>query len=1182
MLTTEDFTQLMWQNYDRMNALLDQQSIPAQERMIYQRFKREYTVFRLAHFNSRIIELDPRAELPTGSVVHLLDDVLNVEHSDVPDLSRFPLVMNESFIKFISHIRGYVDGPVHIDDHYILRMAGLPTALMSFRSRHAHDFRFVAEWQNLPTKEQCLCVINHNPIFRMYVMGRMKYFRKLQLCLASILNTVHQCLQMAKKHQFIFIPWGEEFFARTEFIRSKRKLDIGSVKHPENFHYIIMMHILNFFADGATTSIFQQIPQDDLPYINLVLNHNGKYVIYNLGDLTTLNSRGLVYLRACNQMNLLAVASRVQPDTNPEVKDFYTKSIITTAQQAEGATEPQVDTHGNVVPTLPHDQPVTKVIEGVTPEAVANVPQETSALTPEERTEQAISAMAKNIPQQKKIAPSLIEPHLPPATSVVRSTKKDEKPVVKGTLQLNQTSIQETANTVDNFTASFTEETDAAMDEFIDNDEQLTPKQVAFYKQLGRKYEKLTLDGVSLKEILTTPDDLSLADTKLGANVVGDNPLDPSIANCSLTAYDEAYMRSTYRKQFVGAITAFRKQGLFLTDLKQELYQDPINCVNIYTLKFTDIRGKSSTIRLRLPKVDRHNRFKIDGIQKVLKKQRINLPIVKISETEVSISSNYNKCRVIRDVTKAHGYDGYMTGLLDQKRSSATVVLGKFHTNAPISYEYSILADRYSSISFKGSDERHYDLYFDYNHRQTHFLGKPKIFERCEEEYGTFFGTVNDDCLFVDINNEVRTVSPTGAELVDRPVTTIANLCKLALRPGQKYDKVQSEYVNLVTLDGKFPLVFVLAYRFGLRHMLDYMNVKYTIIDRESKEIVSENVGTASFGANIDTILDTNGEPIEGTDWIKIAGQEDLSDNVKYKRKDTDIAIKFKDRILYFNRYPLTHSLILAGLDLYDLSKYELSEFEGKEVYYQILLDCDMSMNYIKGLDSFFDLFIDNMTYNVLKAMHEPTNMRDLLIRATQLLTTTDVRDAASNYNFRIRGYEQFNAIIYNEMSRAVAKYQANKSRANTFSINPEAVYLRIVQNQAVIPTDCANPLQDIKETADMTFTGIGGRDAESFVIDDRKFTSDSTGTMAIDTNDTGKVGLQAQLSLNSGISNTEGILSTRPIDSLQPADVLSIHSLTFPFATHDDSKRMKIKSFKRSVRFLNVPPESNFRMISL
>ena len=292
--------------------------------------------------------------------------------------------------------------------------------------------------------------------------------------------------------------------------------------------------------------------------------------------------------------------------------------------------------------------------------------------------------------------------------------------------------------------------------------------------------------------------------------------------------------------------------------------------------------------------------------------------------------------------------------------------------------------------------------------------------------------------------------------------------------------------------------------------------------------------------------------PQEGSeDWS--IGFEDISEDVKYVPKPNDIHIKFADRVLHINRYPLAHSLIVAGLEYFDVSRYDMSEFESKDVYYRLLMDKKLSINYIKGMDSFYDLFIDNMTYSVLKMMHEPTTVRDLLIRSTVLLTTTDHLPASSGYNHRIRGYEQFAGVVYNELSREFAAYQSKHGANNKFSVNPDAVYLRIIQNASMLTAESGSPLEDMTLMCDMTYGGVGGRSADSFVITDRHYDASDVGVVSEATVDNQKVAFNSALSYNPNIVNTLGMPAEIKQEDLKASQVFSPHTLMFPFSTNDD-----------------------------
>ena len=1683
--------QLIWGYYDVLSKKLDKKITPEMEagceRFNAERFKRLYSVFRMDHFAGRIVELDSsKVELPTNSILHILDDVKNPVHSDLFDVNHV-FLKNESFRKFLYHVREpNLSGPLGINDKYIYRASGLPTTFMRFRSEHGNMFRYCNTIEELPKKAEALIVVNHNPVLRAQFFGRLQYFRKIQLLLTSILNTAFS-LRDLKKQQYILIPWDNEVFQKQEFLRTREKLTPVTVKHPESFHYILMMHIANFLWSEATTSCFKQLPEEALDQINLILECNGKYIFYNLAALQNLNVKNRAYHRCINQMNALSVLSN--PDATEETKKYFTEEMTKASEDdTENAKTYDIknakDAEVEVTPNSSYEEEKEQVLN----HAVRATPAPLGVI---HRNNASPLKVTKDTEDSRDLQPTNPEvtiakvPEVAPHALHSKQPKQPKQHTKVKTKASTNSAHKAESDTNNNYAAEFIQQVEKDADTFIENTEHLTPKQKQRAKQLARKCLTLDLGGRKIEDILNEDTDSSIDQDVLTNEILGMEIPDQSALKSSIYSFDRSYMQKTNLKHLAGIITSFARNGVFLVGVKEEKVISELNNYTSYTLQYEDIDGKKSSVKFKVPMVDREGRVKIDGIQKVLKKQRLTLPIVKISDTEVSLSSNYNKTRVIRVTTKAHSYFNYIDSYVNSTKSNAEVVYGTCTVrDVPLSYEYATIADRYKSITFTDKDKQHWELFFDYHHRLEHFGGSTENLAQLESNYGTYCGHNNTNNYFINNFNKITAVNKQGGEDPENALVTLDQIFKLSLKEGETVKKQLTEWVNCKILDAFIPVVFILAYRFGLRATLDYLGVKYTITEGRSKIITAESdknakypnlragnegfkdkmaslvtggktrlvcpvlykshkiqyflgdwidkkkftpgkyfkmswmiqdkkqnfvqmdiphfksmpellrwlksscesvarkymtslgqevnnetivviekdlydyfrlskdwfgtrdidpkkyavqkfpvyrplliddllkeagtAGTESASIKITTdgpkelkhiyhqvsgckygfydtttngLMDEHNEsdgnylntharvltPEEvlekkiGTCWdqsltlayllhregiefiynfmekpsnethtfviakfennyywletawykhrgihgpyqdlhtarsaathlffadaqeahrgvmreissstveslwrdkhitlpkfLKVMGfkyyeqgTEDLReyarvtdngewfyhispildapsvtftpqvpdvykqiedhttprvcvstniqgclistpawnemqeqpdggyrftvyairksslpdtkivtnqelvdkklvwdahitnenwilDKVTMKRigqitayperhqniyyqplgriddmkkwpqdnqgnliaeicdytwtegrdpngdpkvvkaiagteaavvsintpsqsklvtddgvnieerryvpKVGDIAIKFADKVLWFNRYPLKQSLVVAGLDNYDLSNYEMAAFESKDIYYQLLVDRGMSINYLKGIDSFFDLFIDNMTYSVLRSMHEPTNLRDLLLRSVELLTTLDYRPPSSKVNHRIRGYEQFNAIIYNEMSRQLAAYQTRRGKGNLFSINPEAVYLRIMQNASMIPSESPNPLQDIKEQTYMTYAGVGGRTDESFVVNDRRFAKDDVGVISESTVDNKKVGLNAQLSFDPLIENTEGLLGES--DNIQPANFLSIYGLMFPFATHDD-----------------------------
>ena len=1701
---TTDVSQFMWKEFEQQHVDFPE---PAMERMFESKFKRNYTVYMLAHFASRVITLDDKFELPDNSILHVADNFFHMDDCiDTPRLDDNLFVQNETYMKYLYHIRDFnKEGPVVYEERYIYKQAGLPSRLLEYRSEHGSEYKYLNTLEMIPSRRTALTIINHNPLFRIKVFGRLKLYRRVQQILASILNTMHELAPLGK-NQFIVLPWGEEYFDKMLFLRSRENLTYTTIKKPDNLHYILMMHLINYFWDTATTSIFAKLPDETYERIYFVLNTGDKYVFYNLKALKAMDSNNRVYRKLVNQVNLLSVLGRPNSD-NTEAKqiinELSAEDAIVTANKHNDSTA--------------EDQPVTKVYE---PKIISKITDKTAEVV-DSTVENVVSklnevvAVKPAVSTTTGITKTAVSIDVPQVVAPITDTKAKETKIATIRAVTNTTKLKSIKHDDADISKEYIKDLETEADAYIDNNETLTPAAKNHFKKVARRYKTLELDGVPLHKILESNSDLTLGDTRIDPKIVGDLP-DESALECSLHTYDKDYLEKTYKKHLVGIITSFQKSGVYLVDLKTEKVVTDLHNYTIYSCQYEDIDGKKSTVRFKLPNINEQGIIKIDGVKQYMKKQRFPLPIIKIDTNIVALNSNYNKSRVIKNVNKAHNYYDYIHGFLnDHDKSNCKIHYGRSITNLPLAYEYTELARKYDKLEFTSrTDKARYTLYFNYPERAANFDGKPNMLSKLEAQYGAYFGKTNNLWLFVDNSNKVSAVKKTGGE-ADIGCYSILDVCKLALtEPAFNKLKPLSEWVTITILDLNIPVIFMLAYRYGLRNILDYMGVKYTITENRSKTIVGENTieGTEAFDvkpslarvqylnelnkSGIDKnkiiigasaalvaygLLDTPNKDLDisiednykktlinkgvlirniedgATHWVvsnthidagvdgpdqqkfsytelkklgvtiingytfislegmikfyekckelfpddeekqqkyddrialieqaldgtagteafvrdKISGDipmyddsiedygkdtvvcyegiwkdnfakqdahnydgwqdhmatfmsmiakinkkyqksltdrevdkyvrehlytqgsrlvidqrdldnwcrkynfdrsklsegwcctqvfndthraasygkgvipvleqmykdeeidikyinfarnelfnhevykidkviedvfrwrkgmgvvlseemidfyilhmtsheeghslnpqsvideclrthtldateryaqeysipicqkwvdeklndkekaeivpvsqgirnfvknmfnetkhlfglealgrpvkprldkvklyltlrnknvqfnncqvqvramlitvalgtkasctrrvtnydsavfttpgqdtvprdlvdkaaaylncglrkiskaeviwipadkvpdrqvletprltpveykkmtsklcinenkvrppkqgnedwsigfEDVSEDVKYVPKPDDIHIKFADRVLHVNRYPLAHSLIVAGLEYFDLSNYNMSELESKDAYYRLLMDKKLSINYIKGMDSFYELFVDNMTYQVLKMMHEPTTVKDLLIRATVLLTTTDHLPASSGYNHRIRGYEQFAGVVYNELSREFANYKSKTGANNKFSVNPDAVYLKIIQNASMLNAEAGAPTEDLSFMCDMTYGGVGGRADESFVISDRHYDVTDIGVISEATANNPKVGFNSALSYNPNIVNTLGMADDIPPEKLKASQILSPHSLLFPFSTCDDSKRLNIK----------------------
>lgn len=641
---------------------------------------------------------------------------------------------------------------------------------------------------------------------------------------------------------------------------------------------------------------------------------------------------------------------------------------------------------------------------------------------------------------------------------------------------------------------------DQEVDNLLEDLEDITPKQKDRLKIISKKYIDIKIGDRTIKDILDEDVDDTIVEDEL--EFLNDLP-DTSMVKSSVINMDDHYMEKLFEKDMSQVLTSFATKGIFLVDYKEEKQIDELNKIKKVTAKYEDTKGKTHSVQFKLPIVDKDGTFIINGIKNRMKKQQVNVPICKVSPTRVSLSSNYNKTLVERDESKAHDFYHFINSFINKKANKDSQVVKIKHGNnfhsQKLPYEYTKLGAHYTTMKF-GT----YTLNFDFENRFD--LAKDnyrKVTEELENKYGVYFGTTgkNTEAIYIGLNNVITIVDLKGEEIVKD--TTIPGL--LFEVTGESVPMV-SEWVDLKILDKKIPIIFILAYRYGLTNTLKYLNLNYRTVEK---------------GTRVETSY-------------------------------SELAIKFRDRTIVIDRYPISKSIIVAGLLKYETKDLDYEYFDEKDAYYELLVAKGLSTNYTKGIDDFFDMFVDPITRSVLEQMGEPTNVRDLLIRATAMLTTQYHIDPASMKNHRLRSYERFNAILYNEMARQFVAHRNQKGKDTKFTINPEAVLQRIIQDQSVVIANEINPVQDLKEKTGFTYTGMGGRTPQSFVVADRRFPDDGVGIISEATPDSGKVSITAYTSINPKIKNLRGVFDTDTKD-VDPTQILSGPALLMPGATNDD-----------------------------
>ena len=506
------------------------------------------------------------------------------------------------------------------------------------------------------------------------------------------------------------------------------------------------------------------------------------------------------------------------------------------------------------------------------------------------------------------------------------------------------------------------------------------------------------------------------------------------------------------------------------------------------------------------------------------------LPIVKTAPDTVTLTSYYGKAFIRRSEKKVNNYgmwltNGIMAKWLDEGDESVfDAHPGDMSDNSfKCPRVYSILAAGFSA--FKVRLQKYpaelgpltFDLSFDHTKREELF-GQPAMV-RFEKNGAIIIGKsiTGTHYMLMGKSSSVGVVGPSltdGAEQVFQIGTfeSVVNMNQMKAPVDVAVMKVQGSVI---------PVGVVLAYEMGLEPMLALLK----------SQIRRVPVGTRlNLGMNEEAVI-------------------------------------FNDETIVFDKNDHLTGMFLGGFNEYHraIRRYNVHLFNSKEVYLNILEDAGLGVRYIREMNLFYQMFIDPITHDILVEMHEPTDMRALLIRAGSMLITDDHPDELDGAFMRLRGYERMAGAVYSEMVRSIRQHNgsAGKSRS-PLNMDPFVVFTNIQTDPSKTQVLDINPIQNLKEQEAVTYSGVGGRNSRTMTKSTRTFHKNDMGMISGDTVDSSDVAINTYTSADPQFTSLRGL--PKPYEkSMGASALLSTSVLLAPGTDQDDMKRANFIGIQHS-----------------
>lgn len=604
-------------------------------------------------------------------------------------------------------------------------------------------------------------------------------------------------------------------------------------------------------------------------------------------------------------------------------------------------------------------------------------------------------------------------------------------------------------------------------------------------------------DDLKLRKDITVPDAKTI--------------VDKSMLQSSLFDFDTRYITTVMPKDVVRTVLNVQHAGVAVTGYTVEEVEDALGHYENHTVQLTPVRGKSSTVHFRLPKVQEDGTFRSNGVRCRLRKQRGDMPIRKLSSSKVALTSYYSKTFVNRSEKQVHNFAGALTNRIaakgmDPNDSEITNLLlaNVFDSYVVVPRIYSVLASRFRS--FKMGE---YEFFLDHHARIAKY-GEAAV-TAAERNGLTVMGNVGKSGLIVV--DATDTLYVTEGESV-KELGKLENMLNIT--------KLPMEMVEVKVLNKHLPIGLVLGYSLGLSQVLSIMNL------RPRRVPSGERLNLA----------------------------------------DDEFALRFSDEALVFSRENKLAAMVLSGFNSYENSirNYPVHLFDKKEIYLNLVEQNRLGARYLREVDMMNDLFVDPITRTILEQMREPTDFVGLLLRSCELLLSDWAPSETDMAYMRNRGYERVAGAVYAELVRSIRMHRSKGQMANSkIEMAPYAVWQLIQQDPAVKLVEESNPIHNLKEKEEITFSGVGGRSGRSMVKRTRVFHPNDMGVISEATKDSGDVAITTFLTADPNLVDLYG--TTKRYDPKEdgPTSLLSTSALISPCADRDDPKRVNFISIQQS-----------------
>ena len=1084
------------------------------EFMLVRNFNRAFSAIRVEQFGKPKLAPINALEFPRSSIFHFLPngtDCLGPEQS-LPYLAKAEKLMYaRHHLKYLEETMGR---PIPIP-----RQDLNPKLLAYHRAnrkiRHLKDDKIIDQ------DPRTLLIENYAnlPYMFRYQQTVMSWYERYHNIYSVIWDQVAKDVRRFDRNNYIIVELPDTLPSIVDLRRGEVKRDNNTLKNIREDIQLMFLDLWTWLGEHRERSLMNALGTNQLIEVNIILKAGSRFTNLNLGELNFWRT-GVAGMASTGNEAYETTDGQVwrRPESMEQIRfieetlglEWFNADTAIGNESAENkvkgllsSRQAQYRLYMTCVRLLTEAQQgdmIDSVTEALAKNAEIESEAAEAAVTEEDRRQ--IAVVLGRAPSEEET--TFNEETLKEDLKAYDQVEVDEDKAFTIAKEPTATKTAEQLAIDALRPLSYEESVDKACQQYVDSGT-MSIKAYETFKELAQRYKTIkNPHGPG-----TLGDNLSITqeEAQLKEEVLVDDVfiIDKAMAKTSVAKLDQTYVKDVMAKDMNATVMLLQRAGHPVLNYEVERIVDAANDTELHTIEVSTVKGSPRTpLRLLMPKVSKHGTFRSNNVQYTMRRQRVDLPIRKISPNEVALTSFYGKHFVARSEKVVNNYGAWLISNIRAR--------GEDNNDVSVSgLKYGNVFDRtvqtprdYSAISMSISEVTidRINFYFDYKQISKHFpveivaeLTKEQLLP-VGKKGGVYYG--------MDQTSMIYRRTPNGIEAAG----TLAELLQLD-RSKEPY-----EVATLTVSDKEVPLGLVFSYYDGLQSTLEQFKIPYRIVDPGERIPLNPD----------------------------------------------EFAIKLADCKIIVSPNTRKQALIINGLRSYVklASTFTLKDMNARSVYQVLVAKDKMKPYYLQELVNMDDLFIDPITLRILQGMKEPETWKGLLIRSVELISYDNHSEEIDIEEQHIFGHQRIVGAMYTELARAVREYRSKPANGKKrIDVNVRAAWDRIHEDGSVAPVSDCNPLHFVKQTSVVTAGGTGGRSRRSMTKPTRRFGQNSMGIMSGDGVDNGDAGMTEFLAANAQLGTIDGLVK-KDLDrsNLDCSMYMSSVFMTAPELYYDDGKR--------------------------